>query len=379
MNYSATFAETDQTQVSASAPLILHVFSTFAVGGPQRRFAAMANFFGSRYRHRVISLDDRTDAQALLKTPCVVQPAPFRRSNPLADIYRAQKFIRRTKPDLLVTYNWGAMEWGAANLAAGVRHVHIEDGFGPEEAERQLLRRVWFRRAVLNRRSMLVLPSQTLMRIARKTWHIQGKRMMYVPNGIPCARFQMARESSLVFPGSGPIIGTVAALRREKALGRLIEAFTLLRTKRAARLVIVGDGPERTSLEQLVHARGIQDSVFFTGALERPERAMGAFDIFALSSDTEQMPLSVLEAMAAGLPVAGTNVGDVRQIVADDNKPYIVARDVLALAGAMRALLDDADVRAAVGAANRARAFNAFDEAVMFTAYDRLFTPPAKP
>ena len=376
MNYSATFADDDQTQVSATAPLILHVFSTFKVGGPQRRFAAMANHFGSRYHHRVIALDDRTEAQTLLKTPCFVQPAPFRRGNPLTDMYRAQEFLRKLQPDLLVTYNWGAMEWGAANLAAGIRHIHIEDGFGPEEAERQLPRRVWFRRAVLNRQSTLVLPSHTLVNIATKTWHIQPERMVYIPNGVPCARFQMARENALTFPGGGPVIGTVAALRREKALGRLIEAFTLLRTKRAARLVIVGDGPERASLEQLARARGVQESVFFTGAQERPERAVAAFDIFALSSDTEQMPLSVLEAMAAGLPVAGTNVGDMRQIVAEDNHPFIVQRDVLALAGAMRELVDDADLRIKIGAANRARALKEFDEAVMFAAYDRLFTPP---
>ena len=373
MNYSTTFAGDDQTQVSAAAPLILHVFSTFKVGGPQRRFAAMANHFGSRYRHRVIALDDRTEAQTLLKTACLVQPAPFRRSNPVSDMIRAQKFLRKLKPDLLVTYNWGAMEWAAANLIAGMRHIHIEDGFGPEEAERQLPRRVWFRRAVLNRRSTLVLPSQTLVNIATKIWHIQSKRIVYVPNGVPCARFQIAHETALTFPGSGPVIGTVAALRREKALGRLIEAFTLLRTKRAARLVIVGDGPEKASLEQLTYARGVQESVFFTGPLERPERAVAGFDIFALSSDTEQMPLSVLEAMAAGLPVAGTNVGDMRHIVAEDNHPFIVPRDVLALAGSMRELVDDADARVKVGAANRARALREFDEAVMFAAYDRLF------
>jgi len=375
MNYAPALAEHDHAQTSPMAPLILHVFSTFAVGGPQRRFAAIANHFGSRYRHRVIALDSRTEAQALLKTPCAVQAAPFQRSNPLSDMVRAAKYIRAVSPDLLVTYNWGAMEWGAANLAAGARHVHIEDGFGPEEAEKQLQRRVWFRRAVLRWRSTLVLPSQTLMTIADKIWHIASRRMVYLPNGIPCARYQLGRDAALTFPGDGPIIGTVAALRREKSLGRLIEAFALLRTKRAARLVIVGDGPERAALEQLVHARGLQDSVFFTGSLERPERALAAFDIFALSSDTEQMPLSVLEAMAAGLPVAGTNVGDVRQMVAEDNKPLIVPREVLALAGAMRALVDDADLRTSIGAANRARALKHFDESVMFAGYEWLFTP----
>ena len=76
-----------------------------------------------------------------------------------------------------------------------------------------------------------------------------------------------------------------------------------------ARLVICGDGSERQALEAAARANNIVDQVVFTGYLDKPELALAGFDIFAMSSDTEQMPYGLLEAMSAGLPVAATDVG----------------------------------------------------------------------
>jgi glycosyltransferase involved in cell wall biosynthesis len=101
------------------------------------------------------------------------------------------------------------------------------------------------------------------------------------------------------------------------------------------------------------------------------------FDVFALSSDTEQMPLSVLEAMAASLPVAATDVGDVAGMLADDNRPFVTALDPAALAAALKTLLERPDLRRALGAANRARAERDYDEAAMLRGYADLFGAPS--
>jgi glycosyltransferase involved in cell wall biosynthesis len=356
---------------------LLHVFPSFQTGGSQRRFAALANHFGSRFTHTIVSLDGCRDAGALLgpSVPYTFAEAPPK-AGPLTTILGARRRLRDLRPDLLVTYNWGAMEWAAANNGQ-VRHIHIEDGFGPEEAQRQLRRRVWFRRLVLNRHSTLVLPSQTLMRIARDEWKIAPARVRYVPNGIPCARFASpGRSRRDEFKGDGPVIGTVAALRREKALDRLIEAFARVREQGPARLVIVGDGPERSGLEARAADLGLSDSVTFTGALTQPEQAVAGFDLFAISSDTEQMPLSVLEAMAGGLAVAATDVGDIRTMVAPNNGAFVVPKDSGALAAAIQALLDDDHLRDRIGQANRDRACDVFDESRMFAAYEELFLGP---
>jgi glycosyltransferase involved in cell wall biosynthesis len=138
-------------------------------------------------------------------------------------------------------------------------------------------------------------------------------------------------------------------------------------------LVIVGDGPERAGLQALAAALGVAARVSFLGHVAEPAPLFAGFDIFALSSDTEQMPISVIEAMAAGLPVAATAVGDVPAMLAEANLGNIVARDDAALAGSLAALLDDADLRRRIGAANRARALAMFDQERMFAAYAALF------
>lgn len=348
-------------------PLILHIFSTFAVGGPQVRFAALANRFGRTWRHAILAMDGNTACRERLH-PALEVTFPLvslRKGDTAGNIRRCRRALRDLRPDLLVTYNWGAIEWAMANLLVRVRHIHIEDGFGPEERSRQLPRRVWTRRLVL-RRATVVLPSRTLERIARDIWRLPRRHLRYIPNGIDLAGLLPAVKER-----AGAAIGTVAALRPEKNLARLLEAFALLPAP--ARLIIVGDGPERPELEALAHRLGIAASVHFTGHLADPRDAIRQFDLFALSSDTEQMPLSVLEAMAAGLAVAATDVGDVATMLAAENRPFVVPCDAAALAAAMAALLADPVRRQAVGAANRARAEREYDQERMFRAYALLF------
>jgi glycosyltransferase involved in cell wall biosynthesis len=90
------------------------------------------------------------------------------------------------------------------------------------------------------------------------------------------------------------------------------------------------------------------------------------------------MPLSVLEAMASGLAVAATDVGDVAAMLAEENRPFVVAPEAGALAQAMATLLADPRRRRSLGAANRARAERAFDQEVMFAAYAALFDGTAR-
>jgi glycosyltransferase involved in cell wall biosynthesis len=371
----------DVPMTSTAAPTLLHIFSTFAVGGPQRRFVQLANHFGGRFHHLVRPMDGRTDAAALLDGDAStdVQPLGFQRGSALANIRGARRVLAEVRPDVLVTYNWGATEWAAANYRHPVRHIHIEDGFGPEEADKQLLRRVLFRRLVLNRHSTIVVPSQSLKRIALDVWGLDPHRVRFIPNGIPTARFARGPDALFneAFRGKGGVIGTVATLRREKALDRMITALALVRAHMPAHLVIVGDGPDRARLEAIAAQQGLGAYVTFTGAVAAPERVLGAFDVFAVSSDTEQMPLSVLEAMAAGRAIASTDAGDIRAMLAEENRPFVVPRYDVALASMMMALLRDSGLRSRLGAANQARAKAHFDEAQMCAAYGRLFSGEA--
>ena len=371
---------------AAARPLVLHVFSTFSVGGPQVRTAALINRFGDRFRHRIIAMDgnhacrERIDDCIDVQYPELV----FDKGDTWGNIRKFRRFLRETRPDVLVTSNWGSVEWAMANLPRLVRHVHMEDGFGPEERETQIPRRVWTRRLAL-RRSCVVVPSRVLQRIATEIWRLPAQRIRYVPNGVDLSRFApLAADDDgrsdptddrlqLDWPGEELVIGTVAALRREKNLLRLLQAFGQVVQDMPARLVVVGDGPERAGLETEAQQLGIADRVYFTGHMARTERAYRVFDLFAISSDTEQMPLSVLEAMAAGLAVAGTDVGDIRSMVAPGNGPFIVAKDDGALADAIRNLLRDSELRDRIGTANRVKCALEFDQEAMFMAYFSLY------
>jgi glycosyltransferase involved in cell wall biosynthesis len=138
--------------------------------------------------------------------------------------------------------------------------------------------------------------------------------------------------------------------------------------------MIVGDGPERGNLEAAARASGCADRIQFTGSTEMPEAKLAEFDIFALSSDTEQMPLSVLEAMAVELPIASIAVGDIADMVAAENRPYITAADdEPAFRKSLLLLCSDIALRVRLGQANRAVALARFDHELMVGRYAKLF------
>lgn len=361
-------------------PLLMHVFPTFAVGGAQVRFAALANRFKARWRHVVVSLDGDCACAGLIQpdVPLTLLSPPGKGSGMLRNLWAIRALLRQHRPDVLVTGNWGSMDWVIANLVPPMaRHLHMEDGFGVDEAAGQHRRRVLTRQLTL-RGSTVVLPSLGLLRAAREEWHLPPGRLHYIPNGLDLLRFHPeGQAASLAIPGAGPVIGTVAALRPEKSIDRLLRACALLAAQGIAfRLVVVGNGTERERLEALAHTLGLQGRLLFAGHASNPSEIYRAFDIFALSSSTEQMPFSILEAMASGLAVVSTDVGDVRAMVASANQPFVTPLDDAAFASALGKLLGDAPLRDALGAANRARAVLDFGDEAMFSAYAALLDGP---
>jgi glycosyltransferase involved in cell wall biosynthesis len=365
-------------------PHLLHVFPSFETGGQQIRMVTLANRLAARagagFSHSVVALDGRTDCADLLAPGVPVRLV----GGAGRGLRAAWSVIRGEAPDMLLTHNWGSMEWVAANRLTGVPHLHFEDGFGPDESgARQLRRRVLARRLLLSAAgSWTIVPSRTLEAIATGIWRLPRERVLRVPNGIDLARFQGAVDAPLVERlGIQPrdlVVGAVGTLRPEKNLTRLIRAVRRVSRALPVRLVIVGDGPERARLEAEAREQGIAGRTVFTGRLAQPERLVRRFDLFALSSDTEQMPYSLIEAMAAGRPAVATDVGDVAAMVAPENAAYVVKKDDFSgFCAALAELLERPVLRARLGAANRAKAEAEFGIDAMVATYERLLARPS--
>ena len=356
---------------------ILHCHSTFSLGGKEARAVRLMNAFGDAAEHAVLSaMPDQLGAREAIARGIAVSfptdaPSLTGRPNPLR-LAALARYLRRF--DLVLSYNWGGFDAVMARRwFGGPPLVHHEDGFNEDETAALSRKRNLYRRIGLAGAAELVVPSARLERIARESW---GRAATRIPNGIPIAHF--AGPPVAAIPGlerkpGEIVIGTVAGLRAVKNLPRLVRALAAM-TDRTARLVIVGEGPESERIAAEARRPGVAARLIMPGFLADPARWIGQFDIFALSSDSEQFPLSLIEAMAAGLPAVATAVGDVPDIVSADNRPLVVdPSDEAAFAAALNSLAARPDLRKAIGRANREKAVAEFDEKAMIARYGRLY------
>lgn len=367
--------------MKATKPHIIHVFPSFGRGGVPIKICHSINYFGLKARHTVISTNDDYGSEELIGNGLDVAIDKSHhdvRGSLFSRISRYRKFLKQTNADLLITYNWGAVEWALANSFGPImRHIHVESGFGPEEANSTIGRRNLFRRLALRNIEHLSVPSNSLFQIATKQWKIPKAKIKYIPNGVDLDKFSRAKERAEIDhfekPPNKIIVGTIAPLRPEKNLSRLIRCFKGT-AEAHIHLVIIGEGAERKKLEQLARDLEIEDKVFFAGHISAPENAIGLFDIFAISSDTEQMPNSVNEAMASGLPIIGTDVGDVRHMVSEKNRKYIVpVDDEAAFTMSLKNLINDRLSRNSLGTANLDHVKVHYDRIDMYKKYASLW------
>lgn len=382
-----------QAGSGAPAPLrvphLLHVFSNFVPTGPELRAVALIEAFGPAFRHSVVSMDGRTTAAERLPAAAAVRllEGPPKAGS-LATVARLRRLLERERPDLLLTYGWGAFDALLAAKSLGLAAVvHHEDGFNEDELESFKGRRVLARRLVLPGVARVVVPSERLLGVATGRWRLPAGRVRLIPNGIrpeafvPGAGRDPELRRRLGIPETAPLVGAVGSLRPVKNLPRLLAAVAAviaLDPALGVHLLVVGDGPDRAALELRAAELGIGDRVRFAGHYADVAPWLRAMDVFALSSDTEQLPVALLEAMAAGLPVAATDVGDVRAALPPEQEGFVVplagAATVHGLATALEALLRDRELGRRLGRANRRRVEERYSFTRMCADYRDVYT-----
>jgi glycosyltransferase involved in cell wall biosynthesis len=189
----------------------------------------------------------------------------------------------------------------------------------------------------------------------------RANKLVAVPNGIPASDYAAladrrdAARQALSAPEGSVVIGAMGRMAEErKGFDTFIEmAAIVAREREDAHFVLVGDGPMRPGLDQLAWSRGLGERLRFTGAMDN-RLALPGIDIFVSPSISDGGPITVLEAMAAGVPVVSTAIGIAREAIGDGVSGRLVpVRDAATMATAVRALVDDAPGRAAMGERGR--------------------------
>jgi glycosyltransferase involved in cell wall biosynthesis len=368
-------------------PHLLHVPATFAPGGYQVRTARLINACGDAFRHTICALDGCLDALDLVDRPRLVETlAPPPRSGTAGAVRALRGLLRAARPDLLLTYNWGSIEAVMAGRTLGLAMLHHEDGFLPDEAAGFKRRRIWTRRLVLRWPRLVVVPSQRLHGIATDLWRLGEERVRLIPNGVSLETYALRDgnpelRAALGIPRDAFVVGSVGHLRPEKNPVRLVEAVARMRTG-GVHLLLLGDGPERARVAEAARAAGLGARAHLPATWPTRAATTRAMDAFALSSDTEQMPVALVEAMACGLPAVSTDVGDVARMVPESGRAFVVALDAALLAEALDRLAAAPELRAALGAAGRARVASAYSFEAMVAAHRAAYAtalggPPA--
>ena len=201
-----------------------------------------------------------------------------------------------------------------------------------------------------------------------------------IPNGIPTDEYApdpdtraQWRQAHGIEPHATVLVH-VGRFAPPKNHALLVEAFARVRTDAPLCLLLVGGGELENAVREQVAALGLQERVRFLGVRADVADILRASDVFVLSSRVEGNPLSVLEAMAAGLPVVSTAVGGVPELVQEGATGRLVpSEDAGALAQAMQALVDDPARRQVMGAAARRHAVAHFDIRHTVRGYEQLY------
>jgi glycosyltransferase involved in cell wall biosynthesis len=251
--------------------------------------------------------------------------------------------------DLIHSHLFGNNVWGALLArAAGVPLVAHEHN----RAWRQTAFERMLDRALVGRAATRVVCVSTDAARPLLDAGVDPAKLELVPNGIALGAALSRDEArrALGLPAAVPVVGAVASLRPEKALDVLVRAFGRLAARRPELvLCLVGDGTERDRLRTL--AQGLR--VVFAGERTDAPRLASAFDVAVLCSRSEGLPLSALEALAAGTPLVGTRVGALPDLLSGGAGVLVEPGDDAELAAAIGNLLDDPVRAAAAGRVGR--------------------------
>jgi L-malate glycosyltransferase len=285
------------------------------------------------------------------------------------------RLFRRWRPDVVQTHHLTQLIYAALGARlAGAALIHVEHEFftlSNQTAQRRL-------RLLARFCSRVVSVGDQIREFLVGQVGLPASKVVVIRNGVDTARYQPVATVSRIalgLPPDGPLIGHVARLEPDKDQETLLRAFSDVRqAHETAHLVIVGAGSLEPSLQALARTLRIEASVRFLGARHDIPQLLPHFDVFALSSTREGLPLAMLEAMACARPVVATGVGDVPTVLGDGRCGVAVPpSDAGRLAQAVSQLLGQPARRTALGQTARERVCRDYSLTRTVEQYERLY------
>ncbi|NND99571.1 MAG: glycosyltransferase [Pirellulaceae bacterium] len=205
-------------------------------------------------------------------------------------------------------------------------------------------------------------------------------KVQVIRNGVDCDRFCPDRDAArsvreeLGLAADTPLIGIVAALRSEKNHSMLVHAAAKVRDEQPnAHWLVIGDGPERATIEKLSDDLKLNDRIHFLGTRHDTPRLVSALDVFTLCSLNEAFPVSILEALACQVPVVATDVGSVRESILDGVTGFLIpSQDIHAMASCVSKLIASPEQRESLGKAGRELVLQSGSLQSMVEGYENL-------
>ncbi|WP_091644614.1 TIGR03088 family PEP-CTERM/XrtA system glycosyltransferase [Aquisalimonas asiatica] len=355
-----------------------HVLYRLDVGGLESILVELIRSMPrDAYRHVVICIADYTSFRERLPDDVPVYALNKPPGLGLGMFVRFWRLLRRLRPDVVHSNNLAALECQPVAALAGVpARVHAEHGWDVADLhgtnrKYQLMRRVlsrWVHRHVA--------VSADLAGYLRERAGVPAARVQHIYNGVNTWRFHPRRERD---PDAPFVIGTVGRMQRVKDQVTLAHAFVQLQALVPERfpnlrLVCIGDGPEYEAVRRVLADAGVQGQAFLPGNRDDIAEQLRQMDLFALPSLAEGIPVTVLEAMATGLPVVASRVGGLPELVVEGQTGALVPPgDASALALILAAYVADPEAAAIQGRDARERAEQAFSLEAMVTQYADLY------
>ena len=383
------------------APLVVHLVYRLDFGGLESLLVERINRMpATKYRHAIVCLTDYTDFSKKITRAGVGLFSLHKTPGLSLDTHRALwKLLRRLQPTILHTYNLSAIEYAPAALLAGVP-VRINGAHGRDAGDPHGVNRKhnFLRRLMLPFYDCCYANSADLLDWSRTVVGVPHAKSRLLANGIDTEKFhplaardaEVARAADAIdatttrprllpFGPECTVVGTVGRIQDVKDHASLIDAFVMLRAalperRETLRLAIIGEGPLLPALRAKVAAAGIGEVVWLPGARTDVAGLLRELSIFAMSSIAEGTPGSALEAMASGLPVVGTRVGGIPEVIEDGVTGCVVPpSDAAAMATALASYVRDPALAARHGAAGRERVLNRYNMPAMVAAYMALY------